>query len=177
MKYIAFLRGINVGGNRKVPMGDLKKSFEEIGFSDVKTLLNSGNVVFSSDESDELILRKSIEEKLLKTFGWEIDTLIRSQKDLQEMVSNNPFKNISVTPQTRLYVTFLSEKPVSTLKIPYESAEKNFTILEILDNTIFSVLVLSEKFNTTDVMNIIGKEYGKNVTTRNWNTVVKLVKI
>jgi uncharacterized protein (DUF1697 family) len=177
MTYVAFLRGINVGGNRKVPMGDLRNIFTDLGFTTVKTLLNSGNVVFEIDETDISHLKSKIEQQLVKTFGWEIGTIVRLQKDLQKMVSRNPFKDISVTPQTRLYVTFLSEKPHSDLEIPYESPEKNFTILEVSNDAIFSVLQLSEKYNTTDVMNVLGKEFGKNVTTRNWNTVVKLASI
>lgn len=174
MKYIAFLRGINLGSTHKVPMGELRKCFEALGFTDVKTLLNSGNVLFSSDETDEVSFGKKIQDNLAKTFGFSVDTLIRTQKDIQEMVEKNPFKNITVTPETRLYVTFLFDTPKSTLKIPYESPEKNFKILEVSNNAVFSVLQLSEKYNTTDAMNIIGKEFGKNVTTRNWNTVVKM---
>lgn len=177
MRYVAFLRGINVGGNHKVPMGDLKNVLIAMGFSDVKTLLNSGNVLFICDETDVSILQKKIREQLEKTFGFSIGTLIHTQKEIQKMVTTNPFKNIMVTEQTRLYVTFLSDVPKSGLKIPYESPEKNFKILKISDNAIFSVLTLSEKYNTTDAMKIIEKEYGKNVTTRNWNTVVKLAEL
>lgn len=177
MKYVAFLRGINVGGNRKVPMESLRKSFESFGFTDVKTLLNSGNVMFAADEMDVSGLRKKIEEQLGKKFGWEIGTNVRLQKDTQKMVEENPFRGIEVTPQTRLYVTFLSDKPTSTLKIPYESSDKNFKILQVSDNAIFSVLQLSEKYNTTDAMKVLEKEFGKDITTRNWNTVVKIAAL
>jgi uncharacterized protein (DUF1697 family) len=177
MKYLAFLRGINVGGNRKVPMGDLQKLFFELGFTDVKTLLNSGNVLFASDEPDSSVLKKKIETKLENIFGWNIDVIIRSQKDIQDIVARNPFKSVTVIPETRLYVTFFSEDPQSTLKIPYESPEKNYRILEVSQRAIFSVLTLSEKYSTTDAMKVLEKEFGKNVTTRNWNTVVKLINI
>lgn len=177
MKYVAFLRGINLGSTHKVPMGELKLVFERLGFIDVKTLLNSGNVVFSSDETDTLNLKTKIEEELFKKFGFEIGTLIRTQKDIQEMVSNNLFKDITVISQTRLYITFLSKEPTNSLKIPYESPEKNFKILQISNNAIFSVLQLSEKYNTTDAMKVLEEEFGKNVTTRNWNTVVKLANL
>lgn len=177
MKYIAFLRGINVGGNHRVPMETLRSAFADLGFTEIKTLLNSGNVLFSSDEKDVSSLKKRIEKSLEETFGFLIGTIIRSQKELQEMVAKNPFKNTEVTPQTRLYVTFLSIKPKNSFGIPYESPEKNFKILDVSDGTIFSVLQLSEKYNTTDAMNVLGKEYGKNMTTRNWNTVIKIVAL
>jgi len=176
MNYIAFLRGINLGSTHKVPMRDLKESFESIGFTNVKTSLNSGNVIFTADEADVSHVQNIIGNHLEKTFGFPINTLIRTQKEVQEMVEENPFKNITMTAQTRLYVTFLSESSKSALKIPYESPEKNFRILRVSNNAIFSVLLLSGKYNTTDAMNIIGKEFGKNVTTRNWNTVVKMAK-
>jgi uncharacterized protein (DUF1697 family) len=102
---------------------------------------------------------------------------VRSQKDIQDMVSENPFQNSNVTPETRLYVTFLSDTSRSSLKIPYESPEKNFKILQVSNNAIFSILLLSEKYNTTDAMKVLEKEFGKNVTTRNWNTVVKLTAL
>ena len=177
MKYLAFLRGINVGGNRKVLMGDLQKSLEALGFTDVKTLLNSGNVIFSTDDTDSSVLKKKIEAKLENAFGWNINVIIRSQKDIQSIVERNPFEPVIVTPETRLYVTLLSEKPKVAIHIPYETPEKNYTILEVSQNAVFSVLTLSEKYNTTDAMNVLEKEFGKNITTRNWNTVVKLVSI
>lgn len=177
MKYIALLRGINLGATHKVPMVELRKCFETVGFTAVKTLLNSGNVLFSSDANDIETLRKKIEECLEERFGFSIGTIVRPQQELQEMVEGNPFRKIEVTPQTRLYVTFLSEEPNGSLKIPYESQEKNFKILEVLGKAIFSVVILSEKYGTLDAMNIIGKEYSKNVTTRNWNTVVKMAAL
>jgi uncharacterized protein (DUF1697 family) len=177
MNYVAFLRGINVGGNRKVPMGDLQKLFVELGFTDVKTLLNSGNVLFASDETDISVLKAKIEAKLESVFGWNSDVIIRSQKDIQDIVERNRFESITVTPATRLYITFFSEDPHSTFQIPYESPEKNYKILEVSQNAIFSVLTLSEKYTTTDAMKILEKEFGKNITTRNWNTVVKLAAL
>ena len=177
MNYLAFLLGINVGGNRKVPMGELRIVFEKFGFTNVKTLLNSGNVLFSTDEADVSVLRKKIEEQLAKSFGFEVKAIVRTQKEIQEIVTENPFKDVVIILETRLYVTFLSEEQKNKLQIPYESPEKNFKILEITHNTVISVLILSEKYNTTDAMKIIGKEFGRNITTRNWNTVVKLSRL
>jgi uncharacterized protein (DUF1697 family) len=176
-KYIAFLRGINVGGNRKVSMGDLQKCFYDIGFTNVKTFLNSGNVFFTTDETESSSLKRRIQEKLSKTFSWDIQTIVCSQKDIRDMVEENPFRSIIVTSQTRLYVTFILEKPISKLTIPYESLEKNYTILEVFHEAVFSVLTLSEKFNTTNAMAILEKEFGKNIATRNWNTIVKLAAL
>ena len=95
----------------------MKKMLEKMKFTNVKTLLASGNVLFDSEEVNSATLKKLIEEQLEKTFGFPVPTLIRTLHDLQTLKKSEPFKNIRVTPETRLYVTFLSEKPTSTLKI------------------------------------------------------------
>ncbi len=177
MKYIVFLRGINVGGNKKVPMLFLKRSFEELGFTNVKTLLNSGNAIFETSEKDIKTLTKEIEEKLENVFGFQIPTILRNESEIKKLINADPFKNIQITKNTRLYVSFLSEKSTSTLKLPYLSNDKSFEIRAIINRDIISVLTLSEKMNTTVSMGIIEREYGKNVTTRNWNTVVKIGKL
>ncbi|MBI3611065.1 MAG: DUF1697 domain-containing protein [Nitrospirae bacterium] len=175
--YAAFLRGINVGGNKPVKMDKLKKAFESLGFKNVKTLLASGNVVFEAPKASASVLAKKIEEKLKKTFGHEIGVLIRTITQLQRIEESNPFKGINVTPQTRLYVTFLSEKSKSGLKIPYESPDKNFKILRATENDVCSVPTLSPNCRTVDLMDILEKEFGRKITTRNWNTIAKVLEM
>ena len=177
MKYIALLRGINVGGNKKVPMAILRETLEALGYQNVKTLLNSGNVVFESDEKTIDVLAKTIEKKLEEVFNVHIPTILRTYDNIQKLIESDPFKNILVTPQTRLYITFLASKPSSNLPIPYKSPEKDFIILQVTDTEIISVLTLSEKRGTVDAMSILEKEFGKQITTRNWNTVVKISKL
>jgi uncharacterized protein (DUF1697 family) len=177
MKYIALLRGINVGGNKKVPMADLKKTFEILGFTNVKTLLNSGNVIFVSKETNVNSLKQQIEQRLEKTFGFVIPVIIRTHKEIQDLVVSDPFMSISATPEARLYITFLSEKSKNNLKLPYESENKDARILQVSNLEICSVVVLSPAKGTLDLMSFIEKEFGKNVTTRNWNTVVKLANL
>jgi uncharacterized protein (DUF1697 family) len=174
--YAAFLRGINVGGNKPVKMDELKKAFESLGFKKVKTLLASGNVVFEAPHSSASVLTPKIEEKLKKRFGHEIGVLIRTITELQHLEESNPFKGTNVTPQTRLYVTFLSEKPKSGLKIPHESPDKNFKILRAAENEVCSVLTLSPNSRTVDLMNVLEKEFGRKITTRNWNTIAKVLE-
>lgn len=175
MRYAALLRGINVGGNKKVPMADLKKHLEKAGYENIKTLLASGNVLFDADEKDPKKLRATLEALLEKKFGFTIPVILRTVEELKALEKTNPFKGIVVTPETRLYVTFLSEKPKSTLKIPYESKEKDMRILRVTDGEVISVFLVTEKYGTTDGMGVIEREFGKNVTTRNWNTVMKLL--
>ncbi|MCZ7400595.1 MAG: DUF1697 domain-containing protein [Candidatus Methanoperedens sp.] len=175
-KYIAFLRGINVGGHKPVKMEELKKAFEAMGFKNVKTLLASGNVLFETPETDTDNLIKRIEEELENELGHEIGVLLRTIEEIQSLVDADPFKNIKVTPQTRFYVTFLSEKPESTLKIPYESIEKDIKIVQVSASEVCSFITLSPIRGTSDLMSVLEKEFGRKVTTRNWNTVTRILK-
>ena len=89
-RYAAFLRGINISGKNKVPMADLKKGFESLDFGEVKTYLNSGNVIFSSDKEDIEKLTKQIETMIIEQFGFEIPVFVISQERLEEILLNAP---------------------------------------------------------------------------------------
>lgn len=155
-------------------MDELKKAFESLGFINVKTLIASGNVAFDAPKADAGALSRKIEEKLKETFGFEIGVILRTAGDLRKMVVSNPFKSVKIIPGIKLYVTFYAEKPKTGLKIPYQSPKKEIRILKVSDGEIFSVVDLSQGSRTVDLMNIIEKEFGKKVTTRNWNTINKL---
>jgi len=175
-KYAALLRGINVGGHKSVKMEELKITFDSMKFKNVKTVLASGNVLFEASKTATDTLSKKVAEKLKETFGFEIGVIVRTIDEIQQLSDSNPFKGIKVTPQTRLYITFLSEKSKSSLKIPYESADKNFKILRVTTSEICSVLTLTPNSKTVELMDILEKEFGKKVTTRNWNTIIRLIK-
>jgi uncharacterized protein (DUF1697 family) len=176
IKYAAFLRGINVGGKKPVPMLKLKKLFDSMQFKDVQTLLASGNVLFEAPPIDSIALEQKIEEKLKERFGQDIDVLIRTMEELEHLSSLRPFKGIDVTPKTRLYITFFSEKPEGSLKIPFTSPDKSYKILRVSGREVCSVLVLSSNSRTVDLMKVLEKEFGRRITTRNWNTIVRLLK-
>jgi uncharacterized protein (DUF1697 family) len=176
-EYAAFLRGINVGGHKKISMEALRNAFAACGFKNIKTVLASGNVVFESPSNDFRALKQSIEAKIKKTFAMDVRVILRSLEELQSLADANPFAKIKITPQTRLYVTFLSEKPTSKLKIPYESPERDFKILRATHSEVCSMLTLSPKRGTVDVMDILEKEFGENITTRNWNTVLRVLQL
>ncbi|MGV8085911.1 MAG: DUF1697 domain-containing protein [Candidatus Bilamarchaeum sp.] len=173
-KYAALLRGINVGGNKIVKMSDLKSIFEKLGFENVKTLLASGNVVFETSSNDSEKIREMIKTGLNKELGMNIGVIVRSVDEIQKLIDKNPFKEIKITPETRLYVTFLSEKTQTKLKIPYQTEDGQFRILSANGSEVCSVLIVSKDKRSVDLMKIIEMEFGKNVTTRNWNTVVKI---
>src|SRR5215831_18318368 len=106
-KFVALLRGINVGGNKLIKMEDLKKYFDALGFKNVKTILASGNVLFESTNDNEDALAKKISDKLKSEQGHDVGIQIRSIDEIQKLANRNPFKKIKVTPESRLYITFL----------------------------------------------------------------------
>lgn len=170
MHYVAFLRGINVGENKPIKMDALKATFVSMGFKDVQTILASGNVVFEAIWSADALARK-IEEKLQKTFGHEIPVFVRSMDEINKLLKANPFKRVKVTPQTRLYVTFLSEKPKA---IP--ASVPGFKVLQITATEVCTVLTVTPDRGTVKLMGLLEKTFGKNITTRNWNTIEKVAK-
>ena len=89
-RYIALLRGVNISGKNKVPMAELKKIFEELGFGAVKTYLNSGNVIFSSDEENIGSLTDRIETTIKKWFGLDIPIFVISKEDLEDILQHAP---------------------------------------------------------------------------------------
>ena len=89
-RYITFLRGVNISGKNKVPMAELKNGFEEIGFSEVRTYLNSGNVIFSSDEGDVEGFTTKIETMIQRLFGFDIPVFVISKEALEDILAHAP---------------------------------------------------------------------------------------
>ncbi|MEO6729162.1 MAG: DUF1697 domain-containing protein [Candidatus Dojkabacteria bacterium] len=175
--YVALLRGINVGGNHIVRMEELRKAFKVAGYSNISTLLATGNVIFDSPSEDLEELTDSLEIFLKKRFGFEIPVLLRTMDNLKKLHNSEPFKGIKVTNETRFYVSFLSEPKKASIPIPYESEGGFFRILSATPEIVCSVLIVSPTSDTVKLMNTIERVYGKRVTTRNWNTIKKLVAL
>jgi uncharacterized protein (DUF1697 family) len=175
-KYVAFLRGINVGGHHKVPMADLRQELETLGIENITTILNSGNVIFDAMNADAEKLEKTIAGHLEKTFNFPVPTILRKWESIQALLNHKPFKDIKTTKDTRLYVSFLRANAESDLILPWASADSSFKIIGSIDKTIFSVLDLSVS-KTPKAMEALENFFGKDITTRNWNTIEKLNKI
>ena len=173
IKYITLLRGINVGGHHKVPMEELKKAIKELGYDNCITLLNSGNVIFDATNPSEENIEQLLAEHLEKTFGFPIPVLVRNSENFEEIVENNPFGKVEVTKDTRLYLTFLKNSPSLSIDLPWISEDQSFKILEIRNRTIYSTLDLSVT-KTPKGMEVLEKMFGKEVTTRNLNTMIRL---
>lgn len=171
MRYVAFLRGVNVGGVT-VKMADLTKLLEKSGFEDVKTLLASGNVIFESAKKDSRKLAGDIEKILETKYKRTIRVIVRPMHDLEMLAKGNPFKGIVADKNTVLYVTFLDKAPTNHFKTTSE-------YLTVTKTCPFAVCIALDRHgghNSIDVMMDLTKHYGKDITTRNWNTVEKILK-
>jgi len=180
VRYVAFLRGINVGGHKPVKMADLRAAFEGMGVHKVKTVLVSGNVVFEVPPAAELPgsgldLTAHIEQHLQQTLGHRIAVALRTVADLQRLVDSDPFKGVAITPDTRLYVTFLSDPAKSRPDFAYDAPEGDLRIVRVGPGEVCSMLTLSPARGTTELMALLEREFGGGVTTRNWNTVGKVL--
>ena len=173
--FVAFLRGINVGGHHKVPMADLRKEFDKLGYKNVTTLLNSGNIIFDTPRDNPEDLEEKISIHLEKHFGFSIPTMIRSKSNIQELLNRQPFGNVTVTKEVRRYVSFLRKNNRTELDIPWSSDDGSYQIKDRIGDCVLSVLDLAVS-KTPKVMSALEKIYGKDITTRNWNTIERVVK-
>lgn len=174
-QYVAFLRGINVGGHHKVPMAELRKEMEKLGFEKVVTLLNSGNIVFDAIAADSANLQKTLSEHLQKTFGFPIPTIVRKAETIDSLLKDNPFKDFELTKETRFYVSFLQNDTKTDLELPWTSEDNSYKIISVNDKIILSVLDLSIS-KTPKAMKFLEQYFGKDITTRNWNTIERIEK-
>lgn len=174
--YVAFLRGINVGGNTIIKMEALKHEFESLGFKGVKTVLASGNVIFRMVETDASSLALQVGKKLNQDLGLKITVFLRTAEEIRALMDFDPFKEVKITPQTRCHVTFLKERPETALSFPYELPVNSYRILVIFNREICSTLELSSEQGTPELMKFIGQQFGRENTTRNWNTVLQIGK-
>ena len=169
--YVGFLRGINVGGHHKLPMADLRTELKELGFSQITTLLNSGNVIFQSDRSDP---EKLIENHLTNVFNFPVPTILRKADTILALAEENPFAEVTITKDIRLYVSFLQKEIDTDIDLPWVSDDESYRILLKKERTIVSVLDLSMS-KTIAAMKELEQFFGKNITTRNWKTIERVV--
>jgi len=170
-QYVAFPRGINAGHRMK--MADLRAVFETLGYESVRTVLASGNVLFETKRTAEATLIRDIERALTAAFGPRIPVVLRSRAELVRLAKADPFAKVTLGPKTRPYVTFLKTKPRKGRKLPEGDG---YDVLGIYDRAVCSVVDLSEA-SSPDLMRVLDKEYGDEVTTRSWNTVERILRV
>ncbi len=175
VKYIALLRGINVGGHHKVPMAELRTEFEQIGFENITTILNSGNIIFEAKVGNTDDIENTICTHLENHFHFPIPTIVRTTETIHDLFLSQPFEKVTLTKDIRLYISFLKSDTKSDLKLPWTSEDGSYKIISKRDKNILSILDLSVS-QTPKAMEALEKHFGKDITTRNWNTIEKIEK-
>jgi len=174
-KYIALLRGINVGGHHKVPMAELRAEFEKLGFKNLSTILNSGNIIFEAKTESTDVIENTISRHLENHFHFPIPTIVRTSETIYDLLLSQPFEKVNLNKEIRLYISFLKSDTKPDLKLPWTSEDGSFKIISKRDKNILSILDLSVS-QTPKAMEALEKHFGKDITTRNWNTMEKIVK-
>jgi uncharacterized protein (DUF1697 family) len=175
MKYIGLLRGINVGGNSLIKMIELKAAFEKSGYTNVVTYINSGNVIFESDEKDVGKITKTLEKNLSQEFGMPLRVVVRSYNELQEIVSNVP-SCWTDGSDVRKYISFILE-PSNAKDIAQEiDLREGVDELKIGKQVLYMTTKMSG-LTKSGFIKMIGKKIYKEMTMRNFNTVEKVLGI
>ncbi len=174
---ISILRGINVSGQKKILMADLKIMYETLGFTNVVTYIQSGNVLFNSDtkySENELMLK--IEQAIVEKYDFQVPVQVFSVEFLKNIISNNPFLKGSEIDVEKLHVTYLAEIPskdkLESIK-NYDFSPDKFNIIE---NTVY--VYCPGGYGNTKLSNTFFESKLKvKATTRNWKTTLKLLEI
>ena len=173
-QYIALLRGINVGGHRKVPMAALRQVMSDLNFEEVKTYIQSGNIIFLSDEKHtKMQIAKIISKAIVEEFGFEVPVVVKTADAIKKAVEANPF---STEPIETLHLTFLSEIP----KAEYVDALNSTDFLpdQFIIQEACAYLHIPGKYHKTKISNaFFEKKLNLSATTRNWKTVLKLIEL
>jgi uncharacterized protein (DUF1697 family) len=168
-RYVAFLRGVSPM-NAKMP--ELKRCFEAAGFSDVKTVLGSGNVVFGAKPAPEAQLAEQAEVAMQRRLERPFLTIVRSVAALEKLLASDPFAAHRLAPDEKRVVTFLKGSSKAKIALPVELGGAR--ILSMKAGAIFTAYRPSPR--SAVFMALIERTFGKEITTRTWETVQKVVK-
>jgi uncharacterized protein (DUF1697 family) len=174
--YISMLRGINVGGHKRIKMDDLRKSFEALGLEKVETYIQSGNVVFKAGKLSTPVLSQRIEKQILRDFGFSALVISRTADEMGKAISSNPFLRVREIDPQKLHVTFLSEapRPAALKKLadltaaPDQCRSLDREIYFYLPNGVFQSVLMKSPVDR--ILSVV-------TTTRNWKTVNQLLRM
>ncbi|MBX2840606.1 MAG: DUF1697 domain-containing protein [Flammeovirgaceae bacterium] len=175
-KYIAILRGINVSGQKKIKMAELKSYLAELAFVNIQTYIQSGNVLFDTEATDARVLAGQVSGKIKEKYGFEVPVIVKTVAEFEKVANHNPFNETWANDDRKLLVTFLDEIPtkenLDKLKL-VKSGEDEF---QLIGKNIY--LHCPNGYGTTKFSNNLFENKLKvTATTRNWRTVNKLVEL
>jgi uncharacterized protein (DUF1697 family) len=173
MKYVALLRGIGPG-NPNMRNEKLREVFDGLGFTNVQTVISSGNVIFESNEKIVAKLESVIEQAIHLHLGFTSSTIIQSHEQLQQLVKTNPFKDLIHSNSSYLLVTFFKHPTKLELSVPYQPNDKTYKFIYATNRHICSVTD-NTRVKTTDLMSWMEKQFSKEITSRTWKTVNRIL--
>jgi uncharacterized protein (DUF1697 family) len=172
--WVALLRGINVGGARRIAMPELRATLESLGLEDVATYVQSGNVVFRRAGSRAAI-RRAVEDRIEEVFGLDVATMLRSKTDLDRITARNPWPERVADP-TRVHVVFLDRKPTAAAVAeldPDRSPPDEF----LVDGSEIFVSYPNGSGRSKLTLDYFERRLDVRATARNWKTVTKLLAL
>lgn len=173
-KYVALIRGIGPGDPQKTNE-KLRSALEGLGFSNVRSVISSGNVIFESSETDVNKLESKIEAAWPKMLGFNAMTIVRSLAQLQKVLKAGFFDGLEHAEGSYLLLTFFKRPTKPTFDMPYQPPDKPYKVLGVSDNVLFTVTDNSV-VKTTDLMTWLERQFTKDVTSRTPLTIERIVK-
>lgn len=173
-RYVALLRGVNLGAKRRVPMAELRALLEELGYEDVRTLLQSGNAGVTTAKSATAV-REELEAAIADRFGVETDVVLRTPKELEALVRANPLGDVADEPK-RLQVWFLSGTPRAAAAKELAAADVEPEVIAVAGKEIH--VWHAGGIQRSPASKVLDRaDLGVTGTARNWNTVEKLLDL
>jgi len=176
LTYVALLRGINVGGHKIIKMDQLRKAFEAIGLQDVKTYVQSGNLVFKAPPQTREALCRRLEKEILAEFRMSVPVIVRTAEEIAKTLQSNPFLQEKGIDTSKLHVTFLSRLPEQAAVRTLDAIASAPDRFQCLGQEIY--LCCPNGFGGTKLsINVFERLLSVGATTRNWNTLTRLHQI
>jgi uncharacterized protein (DUF1697 family) len=173
---VSLFRGINVGGHHKVRMDELKALHEGLGFKEVVTYIQSGNVVFTSDEGDVAQLTRQIEDGFAQKFGFQVKVMVRTAAELEKIVANNPFQIQPMKEVKRILVLLLETRLESVALEEFQKRYDGPEELYLIDQEIY--IYYPDGMGRSKLASPLLEKMLKTAGTgRNWNTILQLQKL
>lgn len=174
--FVALLRGINVGGKNKLPMSELKELFSSLGFEDVVTYVQSGNVVFRSRARGTQRVAASIEEGIADTFGISVTVLLRTQAELEQIAGGNPFLSGEAADHSKLHVVFLDRRPKAAAVAQLDPDRSPPDEFSVRGSEVYLHLPRGAGRSKLTI-DYFERRLGVRATARNWKTLTKLLEL
>jgi uncharacterized protein (DUF1697 family) len=173
---ISLLRGINVGGNRKIKMDALRALYESLGLSNVQSYVQSGNVIFKTKERNLIRLTKRIEDAIEKTFGFHSHVIVRTHAELRDAIARNPFARRTGIEPGKLLVTFLAGSPTAEAVEKFRKIKADPEEMHV-DGRELYIYFPNGAGRSKLPWASVEKLVGVTGTARNWNSVMKMLEI